>query len=64
MVYVRFPRQEQEGAFPESKAATRSSSVSIYGVFFKPNTLSFFLGFAAFQILLLSVLTYAPTALQ
>ena len=64
MVYVRFPRQEQEGAFPESKAATRSSSVSIYGVFFKPNTLLLFLGFAAFQILLLSVLTYAPTALQ
>ncbi len=64
MVYVRFPRQEQEGAFPESKAATRSSSVSIYGVLFKPNTLLFFLGFAAFQILLLSVLTYAPTALQ
>ena len=64
MVYVRFPRQEQEGAFPESKAATRSSSASIYGVFFKPNTLLFFLGFAAFQILLLSVLTYAPTALQ
>jgi MFS family permease len=64
MVYVRFPRQEQEGAFPESKTATRSSSVSIYGVFFKPNTLLFFLGFAAFQILLLSVLTYAPTALQ
>lgn len=64
MVYVRFPRQEQEGAFPKSKAATRSSSVSIYGVFFKPNTLLFFLGFAAFQILLLSVLTYAPTALQ
>lgn len=64
MVYVRFPRQEQEGAFPESKAATRPSSVSIYGVFFKPNTLLFFLGFAAFQILLLSVLTYAPTALQ
>ena len=64
MAYVRFPRQEQEGAFPESKAATRSSSVSIYGVFFKPNTLLFFLGFAAFQILLLSVLTYAPTALQ
>lgn len=64
MVYARFPRQEQEGAFPESKAATRSSSVSIYGVFFKPNTLLFFLGFAAFQILLLSVLTYAPTALQ
>lgn len=64
MVYVRFPRQEQEGAFPESKAATRSSSVSIYGVFFKLNTLLFFLGFAAFQILLLSVLTYAPTALQ
>lgn len=64
MVYVRFPRQEQEGAFPESKAATRSSSVSIYGVFFKPNTLLFFLGFAAFRILLLSVLTYAPTALQ
>ena len=64
MVYVRFPRQEQEGAFPESKAATRSSSVSIYCVFFKPNTLLFFLGFAAFQILLLSVLTYAPTALQ
>lgn len=64
MVYVRFPRQEQEGAFPESKAVTRSSSVSIYGVFFKPNTLLFFLGFAAFQILLLSVLAYAPTALQ
>lgn len=64
MVYVRLPRQEQEGAFPESKAATRSSSISIYGVFFKPNTLLFFLGFAAFQILLLSVLTYAPTALQ
>ena len=64
MVYVRFPRQEQEGAFPESKAATRSSSVSIYGVYFKPNTLLFFLGFAAFPILLLSVLTYAPTALQ
>lgn len=64
MVYVRFPRQEQEGAFPEIKDATRSSSVSRYGVFFKPNTLLFFLGFAAFQILLLSVLTYAPTALQ
>ena len=64
MAYVRFPHQEQEGALPESKAATRSSSVSIYGVFFKPNTLLFFLGFAAFQILLLSVLTYAPTALQ
>lgn len=64
MVYVRFPRQEQEGTIPESKAATRSSSVSIYGVFFKPNTLLFFLGFAVFQILLLSVLTYAPTALQ
>ena len=64
MVYVRFPHQEQEGALPENKAATRSSFVSIYGVFFKPNTLLFFLGFAAFQILLLSVLTYAPTALQ
>lgn len=64
MAYVRFPHQEQEGALPESKAATRSSFLSIYGVFFKPNTLLFFLGFAAFQILLLSVLTYAPTALQ
>ena len=64
MVYVRFPRQEQEGALPESKAATRLSFASMYGVFFKPNTLLFFLGFAAFQILLLSVLTYAPTALQ
>lgn len=64
MVYVRFPHQEQEGALPESKTATRSSFVSLYGVFFKPNTLLFFLGFAAFQILLLSVLTYAPTALQ
>ena len=64
MVYVRVPRQEQKGALTESKAATRLSFVSIYGVFFKPNTLLFFLGFAAFQILLLSVLTYAPTALQ
>lgn len=64
MAYVRFPHQEQEGALSERKAATRSSFVSIYGVFFKPNTLLFFLGFAAFQILLLSVLTYAPTALQ
>ena len=64
MVFVRFPRQEQEGALPENKAAVRSSFFSRYGVFFKPNTLLFFLGFAAFQILLLSVLTYAPTALQ
>lgn len=64
MVYVRFPQQVQAGALPESKTATRSSFASIYGVFFKPNTLLFFLGFAAFQILLLSVLTYAPTALQ
>lgn len=64
MVFVRFPRQEQEGALPENKAAARSSFFSRYGVFFKPNTLLFFLGFAAFQILLLSVLTYAPTALQ
>ena len=64
MVYVRFPRQGREGALPESEAATRSSFASMYGVFFKPNTLLFFIGFAAFQILLLSVLTYAPTALQ
>ena len=64
MVYVRFPRQGREGALPESEAATRSSFASMHGVFFKPNTLLFFIGFAAFQILLLSVLTYAPTALQ
>lgn len=64
MVYVRFPRQGREGALPESEAATRSSFASMRGVFFKPNTLLFFIGFAAFQILLLSVLTYAPTALQ
>ena len=64
MVYVRFPRQGREGALPESEAATRLSFASMRGVFFKPNTLLFFIGFAAFQILLLSVLTYAPTALQ
>lgn len=64
MVYVRFPRQGREGALPENEAATRSSFASMHGVFFKPNTLLFFIGFAAFQILLLSVLTYAPTALQ
>ena len=64
MVYVRFPHQEQEGALTESEAATRLSFASMHGVFFKPNTLLFFIGFAAFQILLLSVLTYAPTALQ
>ena len=64
VVYVRFPRQEQEGTSPVGEAATRSSFVSAYGIFFKPNTLLFFLGFAAFQILLLSVLSYAPTALQ
>ena len=64
MVYVRFPRQGREGALPRSEAATRSSFASMHGVFFKPNTLLFFIGFAAFQILLLSVLTYAPTALQ
>lgn len=37
---------------------------SEYRVFLKPNTWLFFIPFAIFQILLLSVLTYAPTSLQ
>ncbi|RDB63301.1 hypothetical protein C1878_05435 [Gordonibacter sp. 28C] len=35
-----------------------------YGVFAKPNTWAFYLPFGIFQILLLSVLSYAPTSLQ
>ncbi len=35
-----------------------------YGVFAKPNTWAFYLPFGLFQILLLSVLSYAPTSLQ
>lgn len=35
-----------------------------YGVFVKPNTWAFYLPFGIFQILLLSVLSYAPTSLQ
>lgn len=37
---------------------------SEYGVFLKPNTWAFFLAFGIFQILLLSVLSYAPTSMQ
>lgn len=35
-----------------------------YSVFFKRNTLVFFVPFAVFQIMLLAVLSFAPTALQ
>lgn len=45
-------------------AEQRETFKEKYGVFFKRNTLFYFLGFALFQILLLSVLAYAPTALQ
>lgn len=64
MVYVKFPPQMQEEVRSESEAATKSTFFTDYGIFFRPNTLLFFLGFAAFQILLLSVLSYTPTALQ
>lgn len=64
MVYVKFPQQVSAVEQPADKAALRLSFSKEYGIFFKPNTLLFFFGFAIFQILLLSVLSYAPTALQ
>lgn len=35
-----------------------------YRIFLKPNTILFFIPFAVFQVLLLAVLSFAPTALQ
>lgn len=35
-----------------------------YRVFFMPNTFAFFVPFAVFQVMLLAVLSFAPTALQ
>lgn len=64
IAYVRFPKQAPAAASAAQDAFVRRSFKDEYGIFFKSNTLLFFLGFAIFQVLLLSVLSYAPTALQ
>lgn len=54
-----------EGALGES-ASTRieEKQGGKYRIFFRPNTLAFFVPFAVFQVMLLAVLSFAPTALQ
>lgn len=63
MFVVKFPKPEENELAAPAEAAS-SSGKGEYAIFFKPNTLLFFAGFAVFQILLLAVLSYAPTALQ
>lgn len=63
MFVVKFPKPEENEVTAPAETAS-SSGKGEYAIFFKPNTLLFFAGFAVFQILLLAVLSYAPTALQ
>lgn len=60
------PRAEERDCEEGAPAASGSAAgkASAYGVFFRPNTLVFFVPFAVFQIMLLAVLSFAPTALQ
>lgn len=64
-LYVKMP------AAPDAPAAADSEAAGVQGagsgdwrVFFKPNTWLFFIPFAIFQMVLLTILSYAPTALQ
>lgn len=58
-LYVKLPEMP---AAPDGDAPQTSSSD--WKVFFKPNTWLFFIPFAVFQMVLLTILSYAPTALQ
>ena len=58
-LYVKLPELP---AAPADGASQASSGD--WKVFFKPNTWLFFIPFAVFQMVLLTILSYAPTALQ
>ena len=55
---------ERSGGRRDADSLAKEDLRSEFNVFFKPNTWAFFLAFGVFQILLLSVLSYAPTAMQ
>lgn len=55
-LYVKVP--------PAPPAAEAQASSGDWRVFFKPNTWLFLVPFAIFQMVLLTILAYAPTALQ
>lgn len=55
---------ESEIADTQSKRSFQEKLRGEYSVFLKPNTWAFYLPFGIFQILLLSVLSYAPTSMQ
>lgn len=64
---VRVPASasaERSGGRRDADSLAKEDLRSEFNVFFKPNTWAFFLAFGVFQILLLSVLSYAPTAMQ
>ena len=53
-----------EGSAPAPSDGREASRGGLWRVFLKPNTLLFLVPFALFQMVLLTILSYAPTALQ
>lgn len=60
MLYVKMPAVSAVPAVPEGAASPSGD----WRVFLKPNTWLFYVPFAVFQMVLLTILSYAPTALQ
>lgn len=64
-VIVKVPKVSDVAAGQEEEASTAPvDEGGTYRIFLKPNTILFFIPFAVFQVLLLAVLSFAPTALQ
>lgn len=71
-LYVRMPNATGAGgvggmagdAADAGNVSVTGSGASDYRVFFRPNTLLFLAPFAVFQMVLLTILSYAPMALQ
>lgn len=61
-LYIRMPADVTSGT--ELNDKTTEKDLSGWRVFFRPNTLLFLAPFAVFQMVLLTILSYAPTALQ
>ena len=64
--YVKIPAAPPVAPMPEGSEGEPADAGkgSGYRVFFKGNTLLFFFAFAMFQLVLLTILAYAPTSLQ
>ena len=62
-LFVKMPAQPAAPAEASAEAGGNASSGD-WKVFFKPNTWLFYVPFAIFQMVLLTILAYAPQALQ